>query len=120
MGGGNSKSNSKSTTTTTTQTEQYDQRVAATDAAVAVGPNSQNIEITNVPPVVGEVVQGLINLTAAAGQQAFESNQKLLDKTEVSQQAATSQANSLSQLLIIGLGGLAVLAFFTRKGRSNA
>lgn len=86
--GKSSKSSSISTsntfTTLETTTNQYDQRVAAADNAIAIAPGSSNISITQIPP---EVSQGLIDL-------AFDLETRLADSYQHSIQDALSDTNT--------------------------
>ncbi len=78
MSGGGSKSSSKSTTTT--KTNQYDQRVSATDLGLAIGSGvdfAGDVSVQQIPPVVGDIFSQLlanntqlINVATAAGESA--------------------------------------------------
>lgn len=118
MSGGGSKSSSKSNTTTTTSstTQQMDQRVAATDTGIAIGPNTQgNINISQLPPEAGTILQGFLDLSQMAIEAAAGAGQVAVDtQAQLNEVQATTVDNN-QRVLFIGLGIVAVLYFMKEK-----
>lgn len=108
MGG----SRSSAATTTTTQTTQnttnqaFDQRVAAADSGVALGP-SASFSISQVDNVPDELLQGVGDLLR--GQQALTSQS--LATVASSRGVDAAQLESQQQVLFIAVAGVALLAF---------
>lgn len=120
MSGGGSQSSSKSNTTTTTSstTQQQDQRVAATDAAVAIGPNASNINISQYPQETGAIIQGFLDLSQmaigaaqAAGAVAVDTQTQLNE----AQAATVETAGNNQRVILIGLA--IVAALYLMKGQ---
>jgi hypothetical protein len=120
-GGTSSKSASNTASTTTTNTAsytyQYDQRVAATDGAIAIAPGASNINIEQIPESVDRAVMGLLDLNFALTQAAVSAGTLAADSMAVRQEETQADAEKSKQMqtyLLIGLAGLAAIALITR------
>ncbi len=115
MSGGGSKSSSKSNTTTSTSstTQQQDQRVAATDAGIAIGPNTTGtINISQLPPETGTILQGFLDLTQMALETAAGAGQVAVDTQTQLNETQSSTAQNNQRLIWVGLAVLAAVYVF--------
>jgi hypothetical protein len=116
MGGSKSNSKSNSSTVTTTTTEQKDERVAATDSAIAVGANTTGgITINQLPDGLSDFTISLLDAVEAAGTAAFDLAKSAVDTSEQSVEAANQKSQQYQKYLVIGLAGLAVIALIARS-----
>ena len=96
-------SSSTSTTEQNTTTEQFDQRQVASEFAVVVGPDSENISVEQIPPIVGEVVKDLIDASREAAAQAIEGRDQQIEELK-------SQDQDDRKLLVFALTAAGVIA----------
>lgn len=121
MGGSKSSTanstTSTSTVTTNTRTDQYDQRVAATEQGLALGTNAAITITTNndLPPEAAQFVQELVNTNTAISLAALDTSQG----ANATVSAAQRDADNANRILIVGLGGIGLLALIFVMGRSK-
>lgn len=114
MGGSKSSSSNKSTTQTTTTTEQKDQRVAVTDSGIGIGAGASNVTIDQLPEGLDTFIETLVDAVSTAGGRAFDLAQAAVTNSQQSVEADDAKQKNYQKLLLIGLGGLLLIALVVR------
>jgi hypothetical protein len=129
MGGGSGSSSSSSNTTSTTT---QDQKVSATDNAVALGPYATLEYVDQFSPEVRAAFADLVGLVRDAGivatsfaSKAVESNEaamdRLADQAKASVDAASLQKETILKSLIpyAGIALIISVFAFSKKGKKK-